>query len=135
MIYIAGIAVDPEKLFSRQELLDLLFNEGETDCTLSKVRERYHEDFGNELVWRYPYSDGMHAGLVIVTVQEGFISLPYDYVDKEVYEIFELDETAMFDVESLECFIDDYKSISDDLLGAMGDMLTILRNGGAAHEK
>ena len=66
--------------------------------------------------------------MVIVVVKEGFLSLPYDIVDKEVYEIFELDETSMFDVDSLKYFIEDYKSISDDLLGAMGDMLTILRN-------
>lgn len=123
MIHIADIEVDPQKLFCCQELLHFLREEGETDLALSKIRDRYFNAFGNELTWRYPYSDGKHMGLVIVVVQEGFLSLPYDNVDKEAYEIFELDEASLFDVESLEFFISDYELISKDLMAAMNDML------------
>lgn len=124
---INDVRVDPRKLLTKHELLNILREEGETDRVLSKIRDQYFEVFGNELMWRYPYSDGKHLGVVIVVVQEGFLSLPYDSTDKEVYEIFELDDISMFDVESLEYFIEDYNSISKDLVGAMGDMLSHLR--------
>lgn len=123
---IRGIDVDPAKLMPRQELLAFLQEWGADDRGLSKIRELYEQEFGNELMWRFPYSDGKHNGLVIVSVREGFLSLPYDFVDNEVYEIFELEETAMFDVPSLLSFIQDYIDISHDLLGAMVDMVRCL---------
>lgn len=125
---IRGIDIDPSKLLSRQELLTFLHNEGGDDCGLSKIRERYQQEFGNELMWRFPYSDGKHNGLIIIPVREGFMSLPYDFMDNEVYEIFELEETAMFDVPSLLDFIQDYIDISHDLMGAMVDMVRCLEN-------
>ena len=59
-------------------------------------------------------------------VQEGFISIPYDIVDAVDYEILELQQTAMFDAEAMQYFIDDWISFSDDLTSAMKDMHRIL---------
>ena len=118
--------IDTSKLFTRAELLKLLEENGESDRALAKVRERYMDDFGNELVWYYPISDGKHKGTFIVYVQEGFISIPYDIVDAVDYEILELQQTAMFDGESMQYFIDDWISHSDDLVAAMKEMHRIL---------
>jgi len=118
--------IDVNKLLSRSELLEFLEENGESDRTMAKVRERYLDDFGNELIWRYPISDGMHAGTFIVFVREGFISIPYDIIDAEDYEIFELRDVAMFDAESMEYFIDEWISYSDDLVAAMKDMQRIM---------
>ena len=118
--------IDTSKLFTKAELLDFLEENGGSDRALSKVRERYMVDFGNELVWYYPISDGKHKGTFIVFVQEGFISIPYDIVDAVDYEILELQQTAMFDAESMQYFIDDWISFSDDLTSAMKDMHRIL---------
>lgn len=118
--------VDTSKLFTKEELLDFLEENGESDRALAKVRERYMVDFGNELVWYYPISDGKHKGTYIVFVQEGFISIPYDIVDAVDYEILELQQTAMFDAESMQYFIDDWISFSDDLISAMKDIHRIL---------
>lgn len=118
--------IDTSKLFTKAELLDFLKENGESDRALSKVRERYMVDFGNELVWHYPISDGKHKGTYLVFVQEGFISIPYDIVDAVDYEILELQQTAMFDEESMQYFIDDWISFSDDLTSAMKDMHRIL---------
>ena len=76
-------------------------------------------------MWRYPISDGLNAGVLIVTVKEGFISLPYNCMDETEYEIYELDRAAMFNEEALQCFIQDWISFSDDLLRALNDMLKI----------
>lgn len=125
---INGIEIRPDMLISRQDLLDFLKNNGDSDRALGLIRDRYQEEFGNELVWRYPISDGMHLGTFIVTIQEGFISLPYDVVDEEEYELLKLEDACMFDAEALQYFIDDWKSFSDDLLSAMSDMLKIVHS-------
>ena len=127
---LAGIEVDTSKLISKQELLDYLTENGATDRSLATIRERYHEDFKNELMWRYPISDGKHMGTFIVTVKEGFISLPFDEADKEDYEQLILEESSMFDEDALTYFIDDWVLFSDDLLSAMNDMLKIVKEGG-----
>jgi len=118
--------IDTSKLFTKAELLDFLEENGGSDRALSKVRERYMVDFGNELVWYYPISDGKHKGTFIVFVQEGFISIPYDIVDAIDHEILELQQTAMFDDEAMQYFIDDWISFSDNLTSAMKDMHRIL---------
>ena len=131
---VRGITIDPAKLMTRQEVLDILEEDGGTDRGLAQIRNHYHDIFGNELAWRYPYSDGLHIGTVIVVVQEGFLSLPYDIVDKDFYEFFELEEGYLFDTKAMQCFIDDFTSLSADLLGAMQDMRDILVKRGASHE-
>ena len=124
---INGTEIDASKLITKDELLAHLRENGESDRALADIREQYQEAFGNELIWRYPISDGKHMGTFIVTVREGFISLPYDAIDREDYELLELDYAAMFDADAMRVFIDDWQSFSDDLMSAMTDMLRILR--------
>ncbi len=124
---INGTEIDASKLITKDELLAHLRENGESDRALAGIREQYQEAFGNELIWRYPISDGKHMGTFIVTVREGFISLPYDAIDREDYELLELDYAAMFDADAMRVFIDDWQSFSDDLMSAMTDMLRILR--------
>ena len=122
---INGATIDKSKLYSTDDLLKILRENGESDRALSPIREQYLDTFGNELIWRYPISDGMNAGVEIIVVKEGFLSLPYNIIDKEEYEIFELDRACLFDEDALEIFISDWKSFSDDLIGALTDMLRI----------
>lgn len=121
--------VDVAKLLTQAELLDFLKEDGASDRSLAKVRERYMDQFGNEMVWQYPISDGMHTGTFIVCVQEGFISLPYDVIDAEDYEMLELQDAAMYDAESMRIFIEDWETFSKDLTSAMQEMLRILSEG------
>ena len=121
-----GIEVDKEKLYSKQALLDHFRENGENDRALAYIRTEYRDAFGNEMMWRYPISDGLHAGAFIVLVQEGFISLPFDEIDIEDYEILNLEDAAMFDEDALQYFIDDWKLFSDDLMEAMTDIKRIL---------
>jgi hypothetical protein len=127
MIAIAGTQIDPGKLMSKDELLAFLRENGESDRALAHIRERYQSDFGNELIWYYPISDGKHMGTFIAAVKEGFISLPYDAADKEDRELLILDDATMFDEGAMRDFIDDWHAFSDHLLLAMADMLRTLR--------
>lgn len=120
---IDGIQIDMDKLISTDELMECLKEHGETDCALSYIRDRYQNQFDNELIWRYPISDGWHMGTYIVCTKEGFISIPYDEISKDEYEILLLDDAVMLDEDVLKCFIDQWKVYSDILLGAMTDIL------------
>jgi len=121
-----GMTINESKLLSKEELLDFLKKNGESDKALAEIREQYFIDFGNELIWRYPISDGLHMGTFIAVVKEGFISLPYDIIDVVDYEILELQHAAMFKAEDFQSFIDEWTSFSNDLLSAMRDMFKTL---------
>lgn len=120
---ISGVDIDVTKLISKDELLDELKSGGASDFVLGDVRGRYREAFGVELTWRYPLSDGEHAGIAIVAVQEGFLSLPYDEMDHTDYELFELKHAALLNEDALKFLIDNWKTFSEDLTGALNDML------------
>jgi len=124
---INGVQIDRQKLISKSELLEFLRENGEDDRAMAGIRDSYQKVFGNELVWRYPISDGKFLGTFIVAVKEGFISLPYDSVDRVDGELLELADAAMFDADAMRFFIDDWLSFSDDLASAMKDMLRHLQ--------
>ena len=124
---ITDIEIDVSKLLSKDELLKELKEKGESDSALVAICDRYYEEFGSELIWHYPLCDGDFAGFTIVVVKEGFLKLPYDYMDKEEREIFELESATLAEELHLENLIDNWKSYSDNLLKALGDMVNILR--------
>jgi len=124
---INGIEIDASKLISKRKLLAELKYDA-TDKSLAVIRSRYFKAFGNELIWRYPLSDGEHNGVTIVVIKEGFYALPYYDVEKDYYELFELDKAYFLGKFELENFIGNWKRFSDDLSGSLGDMLNIVCN-------
>ena len=126
MITINGVQIDPEKLMSKDELLDYLRENGEDDKALAKVRENYYQIFGNELIWQYPISDGLHLASCIAVVREGFLNLPYDDVDTHYGELYELDDAKLHNEVSLQLFLDFFKPFADDLISALTSMLAIV---------
>jgi hypothetical protein len=122
---INGIEIDVSRLISKAELLDELACSGASDRSLSDTRNRYNGDFGIELIWRYPISDGVNAGTTIVAVKEGFLSLPYNEMETSDYELFDLERANLLDEDELVNFIDEWKKFSDDLLSSLNDMLKI----------
>ena len=121
--------IDTNELFGMSELLSLLKEGGESNRAFAEIRQHNLEKFGNELIWRYPISDGTHAGAFIVFVKEGFVSIPYDIIDAVDYEILELQQTTMFDAGSMQVFIDNWVSFSDDLVASMKEMKRVLLEG------
>lgn len=121
-----GMCIDTDKLLSKQDLVNHLKQDGASDRALEPIRERYFNEFGNELIWRYPVSDGFHLGIFIVAVQEGFLRVPYDAVDDEGYELLAVNGAALLDAISLQYLRDDWQQYSDALSNAMTGMLRIL---------
>jgi len=120
--------IEEQKLLAKSEMLECLRAYGEDYRALSRICDYYHNIFGNELVWRYPISDGLHPGTFIVIVKEGFLSVPYDAVDLEDGELLILSDAVMFGADDFQFFIEDWRSYSEDLLNAMSDMQRILRS-------
>lgn len=67
-------------------------------------------------------------GTFFVPVQEGILSLPYDVVEREDYEVFTLEDTALCDATSMEVFLEDWDSFSGQLRQAMENMAWTLRH-------
>jgi hypothetical protein len=124
---INGANVDETKLYTLESLIEHLKENGESDRALSVIREYYFKTFGNELIWYYPISNGYHAGVVIVVVKEGFAALPYNVIDKDEYEIFEFEHISLFNEDAIQCFIDDWKNFTDDLLSVLHEMMSITK--------
>ncbi len=118
--------LNADALMSAKEVLAYLKENGSTDCTLSDIRLRYYAAHGNELCWRYPISDGIHAGAFILVTKDGYLSLPYNSMDEEDYEILVLEDAVLHDPASLTTFLSDWESFSADLTDAMREMRRIL---------
>ena len=122
-------ALNPDTLMSAKEVLTYLKDNDSTDRTLSDIRLRYYAAHGNELCWRYPICDGIHAGAFILATKEGYLSLPYNSMDEEDYEILVLDDAVFHDPASLTTFLSDWEDFSADLTDAMREMCRILEGG------
>lgn len=128
-IKIGDLTLNLEELRSRQELLDYFNENGPTHSALMDFCEEYREKYGNELCWPYPISDGKHLGTFFVLVREGVLSLPYDDADKVDYELFCMDDAALFeDYADMEIFMDDWRLFHNDLMQAMTAMRDYLYN-------
>ena len=121
--------LNADALLSAREVLEYLKDHGGTDCALSDIRLRYYTAHGNELCWRYPISDGIHAGAFILVTKDGYLSLPYNSMDEEEYEILVLDDAVLHDPASLSTFLSDWEDFSADLTDAMREIRCILEGG------
>ena len=121
--------LNADALLSAREVLEYLKDHGGTDCALSDIRLRYYAAHGNELCWRYPISDGIHAGAFILVTKDGYLSLPYNSMDEEEYEILVLDDAVLHDPASLSTFLSDWEDFSADLTDALREMRCILEGG------
>ncbi len=121
--------LNTDALLPAKEALEYLKDNGSTDCTLSDIRLRYYAAYGNELCWRYPISDGIHAGAFILVTKDGYLSLPYTSMDEDEYEILMLDDATFHDSASLATLLSDWEDFSADLTDAMCEMCRILEGG------
>ena len=121
-----SITLDFEKLLPKAELLAYLKEYGPTDRTLADIREKYEAVLGIDPIWRFPLSDGLHMGTVIIPVREGFLSLPYNDVDSEEYEIFLPDETCLMNETALDTFCDELWSYTEGFCKAMQEAKSLI---------
>ena len=131
--YLGSKEINCSMLWSKDELLENLFSQGGTFSTLTDLCERYVQDFGNELYWYYPITDGLYNGVYFVLVQEGVLCLPYNVVELEDHEWFDEQGARLVNAEVMGYFIASWKEFSDSLMSAMGSLLRFLKSKEAAN--
>lgn len=114
-----SMAIDLRTLWPKDELLQRLFESGGAVGDLSDLCDRYVKQYGNELYWAYPISNGMYNGVYFIMVQEGILCLPYYVIDKECYEVFEEDGVCLATAEEMSCYLTDWEQASANLKAAM----------------
>ncbi len=122
VLQIGNSRIDPAMLKSSSELLEYLTEWSAVFTSLDDFCDEYQNKFGNQLYWHYPYGDDKHNGLYFVLCNDGVLCLPYDQMDSEYFEYFELEDARLLDANSVKIFIDDLILFSDDLVNAMRSM-------------
>lgn len=116
----------PEKLLSKDELLEELKSGGETDRAMASIRHYEEEMAGQELMWWYPISLGTYAGAFIVPVKEGFLCVPYDEMDCEEGELLLLHDAELLSAGALETLASRFRSYADGLCAALEEARDIV---------
>ena len=101
-----NFSLNPEELLTKDELIEMIRDGGGTDAALADLREQQHEKYGNELIWRFPISEGESAGGFIMPVREGILWIPYDEMEKETGEILLLDDAELLTEDACEIMAD-----------------------------
>ena len=118
-LFLPGAYIPVSRLSTQRELLDYLDCHGNTYSDLMNFCDRYLEDFRNSLCWCYPISDGVHMGTYLVPVREGILSLPYDQVDPEDFEILCLEDSGLCNRQALSCYLNEWHTYSENLCQAL----------------
>lgn len=117
-----GVAVNRSKLYGMDELLRMLERYGGFDKTLDRVRETYSERFGNQLIWKYPFSDNMYGGGALIPVREGVLFLPYDSVYEDSGARYRLGDAELLSSENIRLLQSECRAYMEGLLAALNDM-------------
>ena len=116
------LEINKRDLYDRDELLGMLEKYGGFDSTLDKVRDAYTERFGNQLIWKYPFSDNMQGGGTVIPVQEGFLFLPYNCVYEREGSRYQLRGAELLSAENIRTLQNECRTYVKGLLSALGDM-------------
>lgn len=117
-----GMLLDQKALLTEAELMRDLNTRGGFDAALDRTRELYTEKFGNQLIWRYPFSEDMQGGGAIVPVQEGFLFLPYSAVFEESGARYDLRHAQFLTPQAVRIMQAECKAYVDGLLAALDDI-------------
>lgn len=119
--------LDPATLPSKDDLLARIRADGETDRALADLREEQMETYQNELIWRYPISEGTAAGGFITPVREGILWIPYDEMEREEGEILLLDEACLLTEDACTAFEEDFRYYAAGLCSMLLEAAAICR--------
>lgn len=114
------------KLMSEADVTEYFQRMGAEDRSLTGIRNYYEKVLGFDPIWRYPISDEKYLGAALIPVQEGFLYLPYDYVDAQEYECYCLDGRSLLDYATVRHMQQTMQDYADGLYSAFSDIAVIL---------
>ena len=110
-----------------KELIDEIEENGGNDAALMKLEEEHLEKYHNDLVWRFPISEGYAAGGFVMPVREGILWIPYDEMEKEAGEILLTDDADLLTEDACETMAGDLSRYADQLCDVLGQCAKICR--------
>lgn len=120
-----NMELDPALLPTKYELLARIRKAGGTDRALSDLREEQMETYQNDLIWRYPISQGTAAGGFVMPVREGILWIPYDEMEREEGEILMLQDACLLDADACSYMADDYQTYAEGLCSMLREAADI----------
>lgn len=120
-----GSELDPQALPQMAELIAALSENGADNRALSDMRDEQWKNFGKDLIWHYPISEGESAGGFITPVQEGILWIPYDAMDREDGELLELKDAHLLSAEACGYLLEDLRSYVDGLCSVLREAAVI----------
>lgn len=117
--------LDPATLPCKDDLLARIRADGGTDRALAGLREEQMETYRNELIWRYPISEGTAAGGFVMPVREGFLWIPYDEMEREEGEILLLEDAYLLSTDDCSALEEDFRYYADGLSSVLREAAII----------
>lgn len=127
--------LDPATLPCKDDLLARVRADGGTDRALADIREEQMEAYQNELIWRYPISEGNSAGGFITPVREGILWIPYDEMEREEGEILMPDEACLLTEDACTVFEEDFRYYANGLCSMLLEAAAICKQLGSTDDK
>lgn len=123
-----NIIVNLDMLKTKDEAIEYIEEKGGNYSALQEFDEKFSPSYDKELFWHYPIvTENLFSGTYFLLVKEGVLALPYNIIDEDNMEVFCLDDAELCGVESLDMYIEEWQSHSDELFGAMGAMRRLMQ--------
>ena len=121
LVELDGHTFDRQQLLDAAEVMARLEENGYHFVSLEPVRERYKDQFGDELCWSVPVCNGTHIGCVLLAVREGLLCLPYDCMDGDTYEQFAAQDIRLLAKEQALLLLNGVRDTYSRLLNVLAD--------------
>lgn len=115
-----------DQMAAKAEVLSLLTESNANFTALESIRVQYNKGFGDELCWSFPFSIDDHLGCVLLPVQENILCLPYNGLDNDTYEQFDLDAVRMLTSDQATDLADVLLSQAAALYNILADIHRVL---------
>lgn len=121
-IELAGLPIHVADLAKTEEVMELLQEGAPSFTSLEPIRAQYNAQFGNELCWTCPIFHDGHSGCVLLPVQEGVLYLPYNDMDHDTYEQFDLQGMGLLTKATLQGLLAALRRSTTELLHVLSDI-------------
>lgn len=121
-VELAGLSIHVADLAKAEDVMELLQEGAPSFTSLEPVRAQYNARFGNELCWSCPIFHDGYSGCVLLPVQEGIAYLPYNDINGDTYEQFDLQGMGLLTTARLQELLAALRRSTTELLHVLSDI-------------
>ena len=117
------------QLSPKEELLAYLEKNGASCLALGDFSSSYRKRYQKDLYWLYPVGSTRYPGMALVLVKEGILALPYEAVNQDESEIFDLESAHIIETaKEMGRLITEWADFTGELQEAMNSMYRYLQD-------